>query len=73
MAHYTPQVLLACHIRTTHLQQIFLRLTEVSDNDEAKRLLGINDKPADEKVSLEMTDGETITVKTGKDKGEDEE
>ncbi len=67
------RTLLSLTSNRVSLEQIFLRLTEVADNDEAKRLLGIEDRQEDEPVSLEMTDGDTVTVKTGKDKGEDEE
>ena len=67
------RTLLSLTSNRVSLEQIFLRLTEVADNDEAKRLLGIEDRQEDEPVSLEMTDGDTVTVKTGEDKGEDEE
>ena len=48
------------------LEQIFLRLTEAADNDEAKRMLGF-EKTADEKsVRIEL-DGDGVTVKTDKE------
>ena len=54
------------------LEQIFLRLTEAADNDEAKRLLGLEEETESEPVNIELTDGDTVTVKTENSKEEEE-
>ena len=67
------RTLLSLTSNKVSLEQIFLRLTETADNDEAKRLLGLNDgtKP-EEKVNIEITDGDTVTVNTEDSKEETE-
>ncbi len=63
------KTLLALTSNKMSLEQIFLRLTETADNEEAKRMLGV-DKTAEEKpVRIELEDGE-VTVKTDKEDGE---
>ena len=63
------KTLLALTSNKMSLEQIFLRLTETADNEEAKRMLGV-DKPDGEKsVHIELEDGE-VTVKTDKEDGE---
>ncbi len=63
------KALLALTSNKMSLEQIFLRLTETADNEEAKRMLGV-DKPDGEKsVRIELEDGEA-TVKTDKEDGE---
>ena len=54
------------------LEQIFLRLTEAADNDEAKRLLGLEEETESEPVNIELTDDDTVTVKTENSKEEEE-
>ena len=61
------RTLLSLTSNRVSLEQIFLRLTEAADNDEAKRLLGINEEPQKEKVNIELDGGNTVTVKTGND------
>ena len=57
------------------LEQIFLRLTEAADNDEAKRLLGIEELPEEnaqeEQINIEISEDDTVTVKSENDTKED--
>lgn len=67
------KVLLSLTSNKVSLEQIFLRLTEAADNDEARRMLGLEKEPSEQKakVSIEITDGDTVTVTSGEDKTED--
>ncbi len=67
------KVLLSLTNNKVSLEQIFLRLTEAADNDEARRMLGLEKEPSEQKakVSVEITDGDTVTVTSGEDKTED--
>ncbi len=67
------KVLLSLTSNKVSLEQIFLRLTEAADNDEARRMLGLEKEPPEQKakVSIEITDGDTVTVTSGEDKTED--
>ena len=67
------KVLLSLTSNKVSLEQIFLRLTEAADNDEARRMLGLEKEPSEQKakVSVEITDGDTVTVTSGEDKTED--
>ena len=59
------KTLLSLTSNKVSLEQIFLRLTEAADNDEAKRMLGITDKTETaEKPSVEIADDGSVTVKT---------
>ena len=59
------KTLLSLTSNKVSLEQIFLRLTEAADNDEAKRMLGIIDKTETaEKPSVEIADDGSVTVKT---------
>lgn len=71
------RTLLSLTSNKVSLEQIFLRLTEAADNDEAKQLLGLNrenasDEAEAEKINIEITDGDTVTVKTDDSKEETE-
>ena len=51
------KTLLSLTSNKVSLEQIFLRLTEAADNDEAKRMLGITEKTeTTEKPSVEIAD-----------------
>lgn len=67
------KVLLSLTSNKVSLEQIFLRLTEAADNDEARRMLGLEKETSEQKanVSIEITDGDTVTVTSGEDKTED--
>lgn len=67
------KVLLSLTSNKVSLEQIFLRLTEAADNDEARRMLGLEKEPSEQKakVGIEITDGDTVTVTSGEDKTED--
>ena len=59
------KTLLSLTSNKVSLEQIFLRLTEAADNDEAKRMLGITEKTETaEKPSVEIADDGSVTVKT---------
>ncbi|MEE1161447.1 MAG: hypothetical protein U0K70_05245, partial [Acutalibacteraceae bacterium] len=62
------RTLLSLTSNKVSLEQIFLRLTETADNDEARRLLGITagneEKTEEVSVNIEVTDADTVTVKT---------
>ena len=59
------KTLLSLTSNKVSLEQIFLRLTEAADNDEAKRMLGITEKTeTTEKPSVEIADDGSVTVKT---------
>ena len=59
------KTLLSLTSNKVSLEQIFLRLTEAADNNEAKRMLGITEKTETaEKPSVEIADDGSVTVKT---------
>ncbi len=59
------KTLLSLTSNKVSLEQIFLRLTEAADNDEAKRMLGITEKTETaEKPSVEIAEDGSVTVKT---------
>ena len=66
------RTLLSLTSNKVSLEQIFLRLTEAADNDEAKRLLGLEEETESEPVNIEITDDDTVTVKTENSKEEEE-
>ena len=53
--------MLALTSNKVSLEQIFLRLTEAADNDEAKRMLGIKAEETKTDVKIELN-GEEVTV-----------
>ena len=55
------KTLLALTSNKVSLEQIFLRLTEAADNDEAKRMLGIKAEETKTDVKIELN-GEEVTV-----------
>ena len=69
------KTLLALTSNKVSLEQIFLRLTEAADNDEAKRLLGIEELPEEnaqeEQINIEISEDDTVTVKSENDTKED--
>ena len=64
------KTLLALTSNKVSLEQIFLRLTEAADNDEAKRMLGIKEEPKKTDVKIELNGEEVIVSAEEKEEKE---